>query len=220
MINVGIVDDKQYNRVSLSEKMQEDDMIKILFLASNGEDCLAKLKESKILPDVILMDIDMPVLNGIETVNIAHEVYPSIKFLMLTVFDDDEKIFEAIKAGAVGYLLKDENTLTIIESVKQIIENGAAPMSPRIARKALNLLMQADLKFNKDVDLEKIKLTEREKDILKLIVDGLEYRAIADKLFISPNTVRTHFGNIYEKLHVCNKAQVIKLAIKNRWFIF
>ncbi len=220
MIRVAIVDDKQHNRVSLSERMKEDTSIDILFLASNGEDCMLQLKESKILPDVILMDIDMPVLNGIETVNVAHEIYPDIKFLMLTVFDDDEKIFEAIKAGAIGYLLKDESTHTIIDSIKQVVENGAAPMSPRIARKALNLLMQSDLKFKKETDLEKIKLTEREKDILKLIVDGLEYRAIADKLFISPNTVRTHFSNIYEKLHVCNKAQVIKMAIKNRWFMF
>jgi DNA-binding NarL/FixJ family response regulator len=220
MIRVAIVDDKQHNRVSLSERMKEDGTIEILFLAANGEDCITQLKNGKVLPDAILMDIDMPILNGIETVNIAHEVYPEIKFLMLTVFDDDEKIFEAIKAGAVGYLLKDENTHTIIDSIKQVVENGAAPMSPRIARKALNLLMQSDLKFKKDVDLEKIKLTEREKDILKLIVDGLEYRAIAEKLFISPHTVRTHFSNIYEKLHVCNKAQVIKLAIKNKWFIF
>lgn len=220
MIRVAIVDDKQHNRVSLSDRMKEDGTIDILFLAANGEDCITQLKESKILPNAILMDIDMPVLNGIETVNIAHEVYPDIKFLMLTVFDDDEKIFEAIKAGAVGYLLKDENTHTIIDSIKQVVENGAAPMSPRIARKALNLLMQSDLKFKKETDLEKIKLTEREKDILKLIVDGLEYRAIADKLFISPYTVRTHFSNIYEKLHVCNKAQVIKLAIKNKWFVF
>eukprot|EP01137_Pigoraptor_chileana_P011032 Opistho-2@61296 len=155
--------------------MKEDSSIDIIFLASNGEDCMLQLKECKILPDVILMDIDMPILNGIETVNVAHEIYPDIKFLMLTVFDDDEKIFEAIKAGAIGYLLKDEKTNTIIESIKQVVENGAAPMSPRIARKALNLLMQSDLKFKKEKDLEKIKLTEREKDILKLIVDGLEY---------------------------------------------
>lgn len=220
MIRVAIVDDKQHNRVSLSEMMKEDSSIDIIFLASNGEDCMLQLKECKILPDVILMDIDMPILNGIETVNVAHEIYPDIKFLMLTVFDDDEKIFEAIKAGAIGYLLKDEKTNIIIESIKQVVENGAAPMSPRIARKALNLLMQSNLKFEKEKDLEKIKLTEREKDILKLIVDGLEYRAIADKLFISPHTVRTHFSNIYEKLHVCNKAQVIKMAIKNRWFVF
>ncbi len=143
MIHIAIVDDKQPNRVSLSEKLAFVTDIKVLFLAANGEDFLEQMKAQKIKPDVVLMDIDMPIMNGIEAVNIASELYPLTKFVMLTVFDDDDKIFEAIKAGAIGYLLKDENVDRIVDAVKQIIEFGGSPMSPRIARKALQLLMHA-----------------------------------------------------------------------------
>lgn len=220
MIRIAIVDDKKQNRNSLSDMISARENIEVCFLASNGKECLEKLKEAKNLPHLILMDIDMPIMDGIQAVQIANGIYPEIKFLMLTVFDDDEKIFEAIKSGAVGYLLKDESTANIIHAIEQVIEVGASPMSPRIARKALNMLMDSNIKFEKNTESDKYKLSEREKEILKLIVDGYEYKYIADKLHISPNTVRTHFGNIYEKLHVYNKAQAIKVALKNKWFLF
>lgn len=215
MITIAIVDDKQPNRVSLNEKITYDTDITVAFMAANGEDFLEQMKTSNPKPDVVLMDIDMPIMNGIEAVNIATELYPSTQFIMLTVFDDDEKIFDAIKAGAIGYLLKDETVDRIITSVKEIVEFGGSPMSPRIARKALQLLTQANIDVKKEA--EESVLSEREMDILKGLVQGLDYKSVAEKLFISPHTVRTHITNIYKKLHVSSKSQAIMLAVKNKW---
>ena len=214
MITIAIVDDKQPNRVSLNEKITYDKHIEVAFMAANGKDFLEQMKTSTPKPDVVLMDIDMPIMNGIEAVNIAAELYPETRFIMLTVFDDDEKIFDAIKAGAIGYLLKDETIDRIITAVKEIIAFGGSPMSPRIARKALQLLMQAKVEFKKE---EETNLSEREMDILKGLVQGLDYKSVAEKLFISPHTVRTHITNIYKKLHVSSKTQAVMLAVKNNW---
>lgn len=225
MIRIAIVDDKEQNRVSLAEKLifkngYDSNPIDIVFMASNGQEFLDKMNLCKKAnqPEVVLMDIDMPVMNGIIAVANGSQIYTHTKFLMLTVFDDDDKIFDAIKAGAIGYLLKDEKVERIIEAIKETLESGGAPMSPRIARKALKLLMQSNVEFKKEDLPATTKLTDREHEILKYIVDGLDYRSISEKLFISPNTVRTHITNIYEKLHVCNKVQAINVAMKNKWF--
>lgn len=217
MIHIAIVDDKQPNRVSLSEKILFYKDIVVDFMAVNGEDFLEQIKLAKQKPDVVLMDIDMPVLNGIDAVNIATEKYPNTKFIMLTVFDDDDKIFDAIKAGAIGYLLKDEGVDKIVTSIKEVVEFGGAPMSPRIARKALQLMVEGKTTQKKNEDTV---LSEREKDILKGLVQGLDYKGVADLLFISPHTVRTHITNIYKKLHVSSKTQAVMLAVKNKWFLF
>lgn len=215
VIRVVIVDDKQPNRVSLQEKLSFVKDVNVAFLAANGEDFLDQMQEQKEPIDIVLMDIDMPIMDGIKAVNIATELYPTTKFVMLTVFDDDDKIFEAIKSGAIGYLLKDENVDRIVLAIKEIIEFGGSPMSPRIARKALQILMAAEHKNNKKIDSG---LSDREMDILKGLVDGLDYKAVAEKLFISPLTVRTHITKIYKKLRVNNKVQAINLAVKNKWF--
>jgi DNA-binding NarL/FixJ family response regulator len=216
VIHIVIVDDKQPNRVSLEEKLRFVPEVKVAFLAANGEDFLEQMASCKQKIDLVLMDIDMPIMDGIKTVNVASELYPETKFLMLTVFDDDEKIFEAIKAGAIGYLLKDENADRIVEAIKEITEFGGSPMSPRIARKALQILVSAELKGEKKIESG---LSQRELDILKGLVEGLDYKAVADKLFISPLTVRTHITKIYKKLKVNNKVQAVNLAVKNKWFL-
>lgn len=216
-MRIAIVDDKQPNRVSLREKLGYLKDIEVAFLAANGEDFLAKMKVEKEQIDVVLMDIDMPVINGIEAVNIASGIYHHTKFLMLTVFDDDEKIFDAIKAGAIGYLLKDENVDRIVDALWEIVEFGGSPMSPRIARKALQLLMGA--KVDESKQMEETVLSGREMDILKGLVEGLDYKGVADKLFISPHTVRTHITKIYQKLHVSSKTQAVMVAVKNKWFL-
>lgn len=216
MISVVIVDDKQANRVSLAEKLNSTKEINVLFDAINGEDFLLKMKAhatAKI--DIVLMDIDMPIMNGIEAVYVASEIYPDVKFLMFTVFDDDEKVFEAIKSGAIGYLLKDEKVDVVIDAIHQIMEYGGSPMSPSIARKALKLLMNTESKIASKVETN---LSDREMTILQRLVDGLDHRQIAEKLFISPHTVRTHIINIYQKLHVNNRAQAVKIALKRKWF--
>jgi DNA-binding NarL/FixJ family response regulator len=220
MIKIGIVDDKEQNRASLAEKLAYTGLCEIVLSASNGQEFLDKmnLMKKSAQPEIVLMDIDMPVLNGIEAVAHGSQVFANTRFLMLTVFDDDDKIFDAIRAGAIGYLLKDEKVERIVDAIKEVLESGGAPMSPRIARKALKLLMQSEQDPAKNGDSESMQLTDREREILKHLVDGLDYRAISGKLFISPNTVRTHITNIYEKLHVRNKTQAIHVAIKNKWF--
>lgn len=214
-IYISIVDDKLPNRSSLSQKLEQYEDFEVMFTAENGVDFLKQMKTARNLPDVVLMDIDMPQLDGIGAVSAGFQLYPAVHFVMLTVFDDDAKIFEAIKSGAVGYLLKDEKVETIAEALRQVMNFGGAPMSPRIARKALQLLSGARVEIDKK---EENVLTDREMEILQGLINGLDYKLIADQLFISPYTVRTHITNIYKKLHVSNKAQAISLATRKGWF--
>ncbi len=221
-IKISIVDDKPQNRILLSEQLRFSKVIEVVFMAKNGIDFMEKMKalEEKDLPQVVLMDIEMPEMDGIATVSNARALYPEVKFLMLTVFDDDEKIFEAIKSGANGYLLKDEKISVIEDYVHQIVEVGGVPMSPSIARKAMDMLMKA-IPANANVqsdNLSEPELSEREIEVLKLLVNGYDYKIIAQKLFLSTHTVRKHIANIYDKLHVSSKAQAINLAHQKKWF--
>jgi DNA-binding NarL/FixJ family response regulator len=217
-IRIAITDDKKVLRQSVAERLVETGRVEMLFEAENGEDFLYKMAQRNGFrqPQVVLMDIEMPLKNGIETVREAAALYPNVQFLMLTVFDDDEKIFEAIKAGAVGYLLKEEKTEAIVRAIEEIVEFGGAPMSPRIARKTMNLLANATPSVKTASDTG--NLTERERQVLKWLVDGLDYKNIAEKLDISPNTIRKHIDNIYKKLHVTSRAQAVTIAVKKRWF--
>lgn len=218
MIKIAIVDDKQSNRVILAEKLAETKKFEVLFTAINGEDFLEKIKQqSNSLPNVVLMDLEMPVMDGIDTIANGSALYGNIKFIVLTVFDEDEKIFRAIRAGACGYLLKEESADTIAEAITMAIEIGGVPMSPSVARKTLSLLSNATLnKKNTTPSLITFNLSDREKDILNLLVQGKEYKEIAYDLQISPFTVRNHTTKIYSKLHVNSKAEAISLAYKQR----
>ncbi|MEP6747000.1 MAG: response regulator transcription factor [Bacteroidota bacterium] len=218
-IRIAIVDDKSQNRISLCDQLKYADDIDVVFTAANGVAFLEKINElsPNNFPQVVLMDIEMPEMDGIQTVQHAHTLYPEIKFLMLTVFDDDDKIFEAIKAGANGYLLKDEKISLITDYIRQLVEIGGVPMSPRIARKAMDLLMKASLPEQKIIsaaDSPLYELSKRETEVLKFLVDGYDYRVIAEKLFLSTHTVRKHIANLYTKLHVSSKAQAIKIATR------
>lgn len=219
-IPIGIVDDKSQNRLLFTERLNSSDEITVVLAASDGKDFLDQMKTMNFQerPSVILMDIEMAGMDGIAAVQTGKILYPDVHFLMLTVFDDDDKIFEAIKAGADGYLLKNEKASLIIDCIVQLSESGCAPMSPRIARKTLDLLMSASIpKIEKETS-EKYDyaLSDRELEVLKLTVDGYGYKQIAQKLFISSHTVKKHIANIYHKLHVTSKAQAIKIATKNK----
>ena len=216
-VKIAIVDDKLIVRKAITDKLYSSGDVIIVMEASNGEEFLQKMEDTTIemLPEIVLMDLEMPQMDGIQTIAIATTLYPEIKFIVLTVFDNNEKIFEAIKAGANGYLLKDDDAVNLNEAILQVINYDAVPMSPAIARKTLGLLKTGLPETQARVDSD--VLSSREQDVLQHMVEGLEYKQIAEKLFISPATVRTHIANIYQKLHVKPKAQAIKMAYKNNW---
>ena len=211
-IKTVIVDDNTFLIKAIQEKLSFFDEIQIKFTALDGSDLLTKISNNHNI-DVILMDIDMPVLNGIEATEIIKNKYPHIKVIMLTVFDNDENIFNAIKAGADGYLLKEVEPKTLYEGIIDTL-NGGAAMNPSIALKTLKLLRNPiDLDNKKEEEI--IKLSAREIDVLEQLSKGLNYINIAENLFLSPATVRKHIENIYTKLQVHNKLEAVQKAKKN-----
>ena len=221
-IRVALTDDNQVNRNTFARKIQGCDDLELVFMATGGSDCLERLKQlpPNKRPQVLFVDIEMPVVNGIQVIQLAKVLYPGIFYIVLTVFDDDEKLFEAIQAGANGYLLKDDNAISLRNAISTILEEGGAPMSPPIARKALQLLSNSTLKeepSDKKEDVFDTLLSEREKEILQYTIKGFNPKQIADALFISVFTVRKHIAHIYEKLHVNNSTQIMSLAYKNKW---
>jgi len=176
------------------------------------EDCLNLLKDiANTKPDVVLMDIQMPGINGIEAVKILHEKYPDLKILMQTIFEESDKIFQSILAGASGYILKNTSPSRILEFIKETYEGGA-PMSPSVATKVLKIVTEQ----SPSVKAQNFNLSEREKEILSCLVKGMSYKLIADACFISIDTVRGHIRNIYEKLHVHSKGEAIATAMKGK----
>lgn len=218
--SVALAEDNPVNRKMFWQKMNSLPQYQILFMAEDGAECLEELKGLPVdkLPKVVFMDLEMPNLNGVETIALAKALYPQIYFIVLTVFDDDEKLFEAIRAGASGYLLKHEPAAVLQDAISNVLEEGGAPMSPAIARKALQLLSQAAKPVQESGEHLPESITEREKEILQHTVNGWDAKRIAAVLNISTLTVRKHIANIYTKLHVQSKAQVIQLAHKHGWF--
>ena len=161
-------------------------------------------------PDVVMMDIEMPGLTGIEATYIIHEHFPGTKVLIQTVFNDSDKIFNALCAGASGYILKNEPPSKQIEAIHEVF-NGGAPMSPSIAKKVMQFFLQKNVILVSPETID-YQLSEREKEILSLMAHGHNYRSIADKAFISYETVRTHVKKIYRKLHVASRAEAILKA--------
>ena len=220
-ISVAIVDDNTGLLHALVRNMQEFHQVEVVFTASNGQQALELALQQ--VPDVVLMDIDMPVLDGIEATRLLHDVLPQTKILMLTIFDRDDKLFEAIKAGASGYLLKDELPTRIVEAIEDVLDGGA-PMSPGIASRALAMLrrqvfMGNESGRNAPPSPESYYLTPREVEVLEQLSQGFTMVQIADRLCISNRTARKHVENIYEKLHVHSKLEAVQLADRNRWFV-
>ena len=208
-LRVAIVDDNTFLIAAIKEKLSFFDDIEIKHTALNGSELLAKLQENKHI-DIILMDIEMPVLNGIETTQMVKQKYPQIKIVMLTAFDNDENIFNAIKAGADGYLLKEINPKDLYDGIQDTL-NGGAAMNPSIALKTLRLLRNPQA-IDNEKDKEEISLSKREIEVLEQLGKGLSYTLIADNLFLSPSTVRKHIENIYKKLQVHSKIEAVQKA--------
>jgi DNA-binding NarL/FixJ family response regulator len=216
MTRVVIVDDNSFLQTAVKDKLSFFEDIKIEYTAFNGKDLLEKLEADKTI-DIILMDIEMPTMNGIEATGLVKKLYPQIKILILTVFDNDEHIFNAIKAGADGYLLKDVNPEDLHKGILDTLEGGAS-MTPSIAMKALRLLREPLMQATEDIQQAEFELSKREVEVLEQLSKGLKYDAIAQNLFLSAGTVRKHVQNIYTKLQVHNKLEAIKIAKDNRLF--
>jgi DNA-binding NarL/FixJ family response regulator len=214
MIKVALAEDIPSLAKAMENKLSLSNDISLKFIAENGDELIKKLEENHAI-DVILMDIKMPVKDGIEATKVVQSKWPQIKVIVCTVFDDDEHIFKAILAGASGYIMKDEPPAVVFKSIFEVIEGGA-PMSPQIAKKSLQLLRTNAVSQSIENPTESYDLTKRELEILTQLSKGFTYAQIADNLFISQGTVRKHIENIYRKMQVKNKVEAISLAEKNR----
>ena len=210
-IKIAIVDDNVFLQKTIVEKTSFFDDLTIKFKAIDGNDLLDKLSKNHNI-DLILMDIEMPNLNGIEATSAVKQRYPQIKIIMLTVFDNDENIFNAIKAGADGYFLKEVLPKDLHSGIVDTM-NGGAAMTPSIALKTLKLLRNPTILAPGST--EDFKLTVREVEVLEQLSKGIKYNDIADNLFLASKTVRKHVENIYIKLQVHSKLEAIAKAKQN-----
>lgn len=213
MIRIAIVDDNTFLQKTIQDKLSFFADVEVRMKAIHGQDIIEKLEKNHNL-DLILMDIEMPKMNGIEATSIIKSKFPQIKIIMLTVFDNDEDIFKAIKAGADGYFLKEVNPQELYNGIQETLSGGAG-MTPSIALKTLKLLREP-LVFDDSITKEEISLTSREIEVLEQLSKGLKYNAIAENLFLSPGTIRKHVENIYTKLQVHNKLEAIQKAKNNK----
>ena len=217
-LKVAIIDDKASNRNILRDKLERYGHFEVCLLASDGKEFLDQMKAFSPgnYPEVALMDLEMPNMDGVDAIAAGSCLFPAVKYVVLTIFDDEEKIFKAIKAGAYGYLLKDETAENIADMLMQMHENSVGPISPGIAYKILQLVQKNELSMPGKPAQQPQKtffdLSSREKEILQMLVQGLLYKEIGAKLNISPNTAKKHVINIYNKLHVNSRAQALHLA--------
>jgi DNA-binding NarL/FixJ family response regulator len=207
MIKVAIVDDSDSIREHLTNLLNNTQGFKVVITYFNAVQAIGDIFKHEL--DIVLMDISMPGLNGIDAVAILKDKMPLTQFMMITVHDDDENIFNALKAGASGYLLKNTSDDKMIESLHDL-RNGGSPMSADIARRVVASFRQPSSNAN-ELDI----LTNREREIVELLCKNYAYKEIAEQLYISRETVKKHIKNIYEKLHVQNKFEVIQKLKSN-----
>lgn len=206
MAQVGIIEDNKKIRQLMQRYLDMQEDMSCLVATESVEEMLDYLTTYP-HPNVLLMDIQLPGMSGIEGMKIIQQKYPEIEIIMLTVYHDSHKIFDSLKAGASGYLLK-HTSLPEIKNAIELLMQGGAPMSPQIARKVITHFNDSGQKQQES------NLTNREQDIVNGLVDGLSYKLIADRLDISIDTVRAHIRNIYKKLHVNSKAEVIAKSLR------
>jgi len=226
-VRIAIVEDNPLLLQTISRTLSVFAEVQVAFTARDGQEAVRLTGLHQ--PEVVLMDIDMPIMNGIEATRQIKELYPAVRVLMLTVFDYDDKVFAAIRAGASGYLLKEERADQIVNAIEAVIDGGA-PMSPQIAYKTLALLRQQTASptaalttgggklLAKQPTPATFELTAREVEILEQLTHGLTPVQISAKLFISLSTVRKHIENTYDKLYVHSKLEAIRIAEQHKWF--
>ncbi len=209
IIHVALFDDSKVIRDSLGALLSTTPGIGLCGCFPNAEHVVERIDACK--PDVVLMDIDMPGINGIDAVRLLHAQHPQLPVIMLTVFADEERIYAALCAGAMGYLLKNMDPNELLDAIAEV-RQGGAPMTPSIARKVM--LHFQRLPKTPDGPMEDPGLSRREMEVLQELVAGLSYKMIAEKLHISFETVRSHIKNVYEKLHVHNTAEAVAKTLK------
>ena len=207
MIRVAIYDDNVQRCESLKALLSLTDGMECTGVFHDGSKVLDDMQSAR--PDVVLMDIEMPHVNGINGVAIIKKHYPEIRIIMQTVFDDDEKIFASLQAGAEGYILKKASAEKITQSIEEVYQGGAY-MTPSVALRVMKFFNKAHEQNNQ------YDLTAKEREVLKLLADGLSYKMAADRMGISYFTVNSHVKKIYEKLHVHSLGEAVSLALKNK----
>lgn len=211
-LRIAIFDDNKNIRESIEMLLQTEKDFAVVGSFAHVLDCVQEIRQCK--PDVVLMDIEMPQMTGIEAVRALKKDFADILIMMQTVFEDDDRVFDSICAGASGYILKNQVDEKLISAIKELKEGGS-PMSPAIARKVLSMMQQMP-ELISPAPAPDYKLTAREKEVLACLVNGLSYKMIAGQLFISYETVRSHIKHIYEKLHVASIAETVNKALKER----
>lgn len=199
MISVSIVEDHDFYRLSLVKMLESDPRFKVMGVYASAELALVDLLKNP--PDIAIVDIMLKEMSGIQLIKAVKPSISHTQFLMCTSYQDSENVFNALRAGALGYIVKDASSVNIEDAIVELY-NGGAPMSPYIARKVINLMHQ---KPEADLNL----LSNREQEVLVLLSKGLLYKEISDTLSISLNTVKNHLKNIYKKLHVQNKVEAV-----------
>ncbi len=202
MIRVAIVEDIKDIREGIASILDISEGFSCVHKFQSGEKAVETLKKDPV--DVVLMDINLPGINGIDCIIKLKELNSTMQFMMCTVYEDDEHIFNALKAGATGYILKKTEPGKLLDAIKDLYEGGS-PMNAQIARKVISSFQQ----INPSTSVSLEMLTPREKELLQLLAKGLRYKEIADQLFLSTDTVRTHIRNIYRKLEVQSRMEAI-----------
>lgn len=202
-IHIAIIEDDDEIRQTLALIIKGTNGFFCSATFPDSEAALAQIKD--LVVDVMLVDIELPGITGIEAVSKIKQLKPNVDCLMLSIRQDDEAVFNSIRAGAAGYLLKDTPPAEILRAIEEV-HQGGAPMSMQIARRVLQSFYPTQTS----------PLSERETEILQLLSEGLNYRSIAEKIFLSPHTIKSHIKNIYAKLHVHSRAEAVKKAIKDK----
>jgi two-component system NarL family response regulator len=193
--------------------LASEDGIEVVAEAEDGEDAVAKAEE--FAPDVVLMDVRMPNLSGIEATRTIRDVIPTVRILMLTVSDEEEDLYEAIKAGANGYLLKEISIEEVADAIRAVVQ-GQSLISPSMASKLLNEFNTLVKRAEEKQQFPAPRLTDRELEVLKLVAQGMSNREIAEQLYISENTVKNHVRNILEKLHLHSRMEAVVYAVREK----